>query len=573
MKIEIKDFCALKRVEFEINPGISIIAGKNGCGKSQLLMALAHQYGNQTLKNPVYYDIHTKNVTINDKPNKALYRPAVRQYGAPSSTMFTAINPPNYLQRNDPNWGYTSQIEGRFTSLHNDLTRLYVSHGMSQNEQNRDMSGWKRIHESFYKVFNKRIDGIFDETQGGRVGLVLDNERITPFHSLSTGELEFLSLVKDLVTENEVDLFLIDEIDAHFHPDLQNKIIDVIWDIIGDRYLLITTHSPSLMLSVEPANLYYLQKFDEITRGQNQIVRLADDLDVMQKISELYVGFVSDVRFSSFISNTKNQEVYNFISECLRPSQVLEDGVTGQSEPQNSSLRAVILGIGSNTNIIDYGCGKGRLLSAFDAIDDRTLGYISYVGYDIDEANISDFQSVVEKYRLNSRFREEAKHLLTLGNQTFDICLMANVLHEIGPDKIANSFNTLFGISNPMAKIIIFEALELYEGEENYVVFDGDSIKALLSRLEQEGKVSTSDSHPSSFNGRPLLEMHVTILAEDCTICNEDVIRALDVTIKNSANKLSEHVSGTELKSKQYAFYCHNIAHAEAYKAILAKQE
>jgi len=124
-----------------------------------------------------------------------------------------------------------------------------------------------------------------------------------------------------------------------------------------------------------------------------------------------------------------------------------------------------------------------------------------------------------------------------------------------------------------MAKIIIFEALELYEGEENYVVFDGDSIKALLSRLEQEGKVSTSDSHPSSFNGRPLLEMHVTILAEDCTICNEDVIRALDVTIKNSANKLSEHVSGTELKSKQYAFYCHNIAHAEAYKAILAKQE
>jgi len=75
MKIEIKDFCALKRVEFEINPGISIIAGKNGCGKSQLLMALAHQYGNQTLKNPVYYDIHTKNVTINEENLTSLTKP------------------------------------------------------------------------------------------------------------------------------------------------------------------------------------------------------------------------------------------------------------------------------------------------------------------------------------------------------------------------------------------------------------------------------------------------------------------------------------------------------------------
>lgn len=573
MKIEIHDFCALKNVEFEINKGISIVAGKNGCGKSQLLMALAHQYGNQTFDGNTYRDITIKNVSIIPKPIKALYRPAVRQYGTPSDNIFTSIAPPSYLRRHNEYYGYTIQLDSRFNSLHNDLSRLFVALYMPENPPVRNDKSWIKIQAAFSKVFNKTIDGVFDDLQGTRIGLVLEDGSITPFHSLSTGELEFLSLIKDLVTEREVDLFLIDEIDAHFHPDLQNQLMEAIRNIIGDRYLLITTHSPSLMLSVDPSNLYYLQKYGDVGDGVNQIIRLTDDLDVMQRISELYVGFVSDIRFSAFISNSKNHEVFSFIGECLKPSHALEEGETGQSDPQNSVLRAVMLGIGDNANIIDYGCGKGRLLSAFNVIDNGTLGKISYIGYDIDNTNEKDFAKVVAKYNLDNKFRTNVSYVTKLDDQRYDICLMANVLHEIGPDRIVDTFNTLFSINNTDAKIIILEALELSIGEEHFVVFDQASIKSMFQRLETAGKISISSSAPQSHGGTPLLEMLITVTEEGCTINQDDVVIALDMVINKCAKKISGLITGTNMDSRQYAFYCHNLAHAQAYRVLLTSDQ
>ncbi|HNW74273.1 MAG TPA: AAA family ATPase, partial [Bacteroidales bacterium] len=49
MEITINDFCSLKNVGFVLDSGVYTIAGKNGSGKSQLLMAIAHQYGNTLL--------------------------------------------------------------------------------------------------------------------------------------------------------------------------------------------------------------------------------------------------------------------------------------------------------------------------------------------------------------------------------------------------------------------------------------------------------------------------------------------------------------------------------------------
>lgn len=246
-----------KRVNFELESGVYTVAGKNGSGKSQLLMAIAHQYGNNLLTQYGFNRdiIDEKSVQINPKPRKVLWRPPIRKIGEASrGSLYATMGPTSYMDIDNFS-GYTFSVDERFTQLHNRIANIFVA-GTIQNANEQNKKLWRTISESFTRVFHKSIDGKFNP-QGGRIGLKLENNEVSNFSTLSSGEQEFLSLVCDLITEPEVDLFLIDEIDLHFHPDLQMIVLNEIEVHLKDRILLATTHSPSVALRC------FCQKFFE----------------------------------------------------------------------------------------------------------------------------------------------------------------------------------------------------------------------------------------------------------------------------------------------------------------------
>ena len=84
MKIKVKDFLSIKNAEFEIQKGISIIAGKNGSGKSQLLLGIAQKISKSNLAEEMGFpkkivDPEVPQIEIEEMPELVLYRPPIRE--------------------------------------------------------------------------------------------------------------------------------------------------------------------------------------------------------------------------------------------------------------------------------------------------------------------------------------------------------------------------------------------------------------------------------------------------------------------------------------------------------------
>jgi predicted ATPase len=436
MRIEIKNFCALKNVEFTLNPGINVIAGKNGSGKSQLLMALAHQYGNQTLSRNGFENIQVKTVIIEPRPRKILWRQPIRNVGSGTrGHKYATLAPPSYAARTD-HLGYTWGVDERYNNLHNSLTNMYVA-GNLVDSTATDRENWLRLTASFQRIFGKEFVGEYT-SRAGRVGIIFENNEICRFDTLSTGELEFLSLFSDILTEPDVDLFIIDEIDAHFHPNLQRTLIAELEEVAAGKNILLTTHSPALMLSVPPSNLFYLRHSSEVGAEENQVTRLVEDMKLLNSISEMYAGFIGDIRIGKHFFESVNHELLVYADQCLTDSVAIGAEKLKDSDSQTSILRALLLTECDEVIVEEIGVGKGRLLAAFNSLTDPQLAKISYIGVDINEGNLKELDAYAERIGLKQKLRSfRCTNTIDEANKA-DLCILANVLHEIGPDQMCN---------------------------------------------------------------------------------------------------------------------------------------
>lgn len=80
-------------------------------------------------------------------------------------------------------------------------------------------------------------------------------------------------------------LFLFDEPDTHLHVRAQRELIDVFEQIAGDNQVIITTHSPFILNSVNPSNVRLLRLKD----GATNVRSLADDSEVKDILKTLGV--------------------------------------------------------------------------------------------------------------------------------------------------------------------------------------------------------------------------------------------------------------------------------------------
>jgi len=581
VKIKVNNFYAVKHAEFEIETGITILAGRNGCGKSQLLFALASYVLSRNESFSTYrYDSEQafgldlkkliKYVSIEPEPKKVLYRPPVREIGTKKKDeKYATLKPLKEYADIETGKGYLTALDPRYTFLHNRIATIYVAGNMN-NASPENIFNWNTIKNSFCNVFNRHIDGIFD-SRGCRVGILLDTNNLSDFNTLSTGELEFLSLMCDIVTEREVDLFLIDEIDVHFHPDLQIRVISEVEELTRDKKLIATSHSPALMLSASPGKLFFMKHFSEVTSGGNQIIKLSEDLKLISSLSEMYVGFIIDIRLSKHFLEAANYELLEYANQCLKASEV-KNAECKDSDPQVSLIRALLLSKISKVVLIEIGAGKGRILNSFRSLPDEQLKKIVYIGIDINESNLAELRNYSDKVELSEKFNDFqlTNDLAELDNDLrFDFCILANIIHEVSPDRLAKFFNDLMKKAKNGSQVLILEALELIVGEKGFVLFDDNSIRAIFERYTKDYLLINS-AKPTSYSGIPLLELLITVnMADNILIENQDIMRGLKFLIDSIALELAENLKNNIFDAKTLAFKCHNLANAEAYYKMM----
>lgn len=104
---------------------------------------------------------------------------------------------------------------------------------------------------------------------------------------LSSGEKEIFNIfVRFHQLNPHGAVILFDEADAHLHPDLERRYLQELRRIARGNQVLLTTHSPEMMIAAGSESLYTINK-EPFASGANQLLRVSPDENLHSVLAEL----------------------------------------------------------------------------------------------------------------------------------------------------------------------------------------------------------------------------------------------------------------------------------------------
>lgn len=193
---------------------------------------------------------------------------------------------------------------------------------------------------------------------------LIDRQNGTEISSqdLSTGEKVLMSLALAIYNSNGVDnkpdFLLIDEPDAALHPSMSRKMVQILNNNIVDISgipAVITTHSPTTVISSEGISIYQIERGNPVPHKisvQKAIELLSSDIPFL-KIS-------NDKRRQVFVESKYDVVYYEFLTNILlRTDKINSDPIylaARTSEGSNcTDVIAVVNNLYENGNELIYG--------------------------------------------------------------------------------------------------------------------------------------------------------------------------------------------------------------------------
>lgn len=296
-KISINAIGGIDQLEISFNPGMNLICGPNGVGKTTILECISHSFanfGSKTLRRNSKYDSGSWTILLsNQKPEES--RTFIRNYFHPAEQfeyagqafqehllnilVFKSNRQLNYMEvpaiSKDPIQeihAVANEIGSLGTSPH-DIKSWFLSRFM-----------WS-AHEELLKEYQlqnlelaKKCFGIIDPNVSFKAVIPDTHEILLSafgkdiyFEYLSSGYKSVMILLLGLIKEIEYrfknpglnvtdfnGLILIDEADLHLHPQWQAKLIKVFKEVVPKAQIILTTHSPHMIQTAEPNELIAL---------------------------------------------------------------------------------------------------------------------------------------------------------------------------------------------------------------------------------------------------------------------------------------------------------------------------
>jgi len=138
---------------------------------------------------------------------------------------------------------------------------------------------------------------------------------IIDLDDLSSGEKEvFNTFIRFHELNPRGAIILFDEADAHLHPDLERRYLQVLRDIGRGNQLWLTSHSPEMMIAAGSDSLYTILKEPQANNG-NQFVRVTSSEQLHTTLSEVMgsrglVSFNQRIIFIEGEESSSDRDVY-----------------------------------------------------------------------------------------------------------------------------------------------------------------------------------------------------------------------------------------------------------------------
>lgn len=248
-RIEIHALWNRFNIAWDLRPDVNILSGINGVGKSTILNRSV-TYLEQTtgeVKSDEKNGVHL----FFDNP-QATYIPydVIRSYDRPLvQGDFTARMADPYV-RSELDW-QLYLLQRRYldyqVNLGNRMIDLLSSPNPEDNQRAGALSAPKRLFQELidqlFSYTGKRIDRLSNE-----IAFIQDDERLSPYQ-LSSGEKQILViLLTALVRNGQHCVLFMDEPEASLHIDWQQKLIGMIRRLNPQVQLILTTHSPAVIM-------------------------------------------------------------------------------------------------------------------------------------------------------------------------------------------------------------------------------------------------------------------------------------------------------------------------------------
>jgi predicted ATPase/SAM-dependent methyltransferase len=326
-------------------------------------------------------------------------------------------------------------------------------------------------------------------------------------------------------------ILLMDEPENHLHPESMISTIERIVDANHSGQIWIATHSVPLIAAL------YKKRSPDISLYFMDNGKISFASEQPEKVLKSLMGGEDNIEaLREFIDLPEVFARNRFAAQCLMEPDVFAHA--SQKDPQIGIIDSDIASSASPINLLDYGCGKGRLLDALFAKYGTDLPQkINYVGWDVTNQNHEQCKQVIDKAYQDNTNRWFCDRQLISGKE-FDRIVLCNVFHEIDPSKWKDLFNKTSIINQYLkdsGKLLIIEDYLMPKGEYahpfGFIVLDTEPLKKLFADNKNEiiPEIALDGRIKGHFVPRHLL----------AKVTNDTIIEALKLARRNAKDQIN----------------------------------
>lgn len=252
-RLEIKSlWSGHKHIVWELQPGVNVLSGGNGAGKSTILNRMEQELRTAPVSGEIAGGTHL-GVTIDFSPSDAtsIRYDIIRSFDRQLLQSDRLRTLTDAAVSTELDW-QLYQLQRRYldyqVNVGNRMIQLLTSGAPNAKEEATEASAYKTMFldlvDDLFSETGKRIDRTSNELSFLQFG-----EQLSPY-KLSSGEKQMLIILLTALTQDRQPYVLfMDEPEASLHFEWQKRLIDMVIQLNPNVQIILTTHSPAVVMN------------------------------------------------------------------------------------------------------------------------------------------------------------------------------------------------------------------------------------------------------------------------------------------------------------------------------------
>ncbi len=252
-RLEIKSlWSGHKHIVWELRPGVNVLSGGNGAGKSTILNRMEQHLRTAPTSGEILGGRHL-GVSIDFYPSDAtnIRYDIIRSFDRQLLQGDRLRTLTDVAVSTELDW-QLYQLQRRYldyqVNVGNRMIQLLTSGAPNAKEEATEASAYKTMFldlvDDLFSETGKRIDRTSNELSFMQFG-----EQLSPY-KLSSGEKQMLIILLTALTQDRQPYVLfMDEPEASLHFEWQKRLIDMVLQLNPNVQIILTTHSPAVVMN------------------------------------------------------------------------------------------------------------------------------------------------------------------------------------------------------------------------------------------------------------------------------------------------------------------------------------